>query len=75
MFNIFPKRKSDIPAYDYNPEKEIPVIRASICNGEQVAGFKNKKTGTFHELVLIRDKQDIDAFKNAFGLKEIKKEY
>jgi hypothetical protein len=40
-----------------------------------VAGFKNKKTGTFHELVLIRDKQDIDAFKNAFGLKEIKKEY
>ena len=40
-----------------------------------MAGFKNKKTGTFHELVLIRDEQDIDAFKNAFGLKEIKKEY
>ena len=75
MFNIFPKRKPDIPAYDYDPEREIPVIRASICNGEQVAGFKNKKTGTFHELVLIRDEQDIAAFKNAFGLNEIKKEY
>ena len=75
MFNIFPKRKPDIPAYDYDSEKEIPVIRASICNGEQVAGFKDKKTGTFHELVLIRDEKDIDAFKNAFCLKEIKKEY
>ncbi len=75
MFNIFPKKKPDIPAYDYDPEKEIPVIRASICNGEQVAGFKDKKTGIFHELVLIRDEQDIDAFKNSFGLKEIKKEY
>ncbi len=75
MFDIFKKIKSDIPSYDYDPEEEIPVIRASICNGEQVAGFKNKKTGTFHELVLIRDEQDIDAFKNAFGLKEIKKEY
>ena len=74
MFNIFPTRKPDIPAYDYDPEKEIPVIRASIWNGEQVAGFKDKKPGTFHELVLIRDEQDIDAFKNAFGLKEIKKE-
>ncbi len=75
MFSIFSKRKPDIPAYNYDPEKEIPVIRASICNGEQVAGFKDKKTGTFHELVLIRDEQDIETFKNAFYLKEIKKEY
>ena len=50
MFNIFPKRKPDIPAYDYDPEKEIPVIRASICNGEQVAGFKIKRQEPFMSL-------------------------
>ena len=75
MFSIFPKRKPDIPAYNYDPEKEIPVIRASICNGEQVAGFRDKNKGTFHEVILIRSEQDIDAFKKAFGLTEIKKEY
>lgn len=75
MFSIFPKRKPNIPAYDYDPEKEIPVIRASICNGEQVAGFKDKKTGAFHELMVIRGEKDIAEFKNAFSLKDIKKEY
>ena len=75
VFSIFPKRKPNIPAYDYDPEKEIPVIRASICNGEQVAGFKDIKTGVFHELMLIRSDKDIAEFKNAFSLKDIKKEY
>ena len=51
------------------------MIRASICNGEQVAGFKDKKTGAFHELMVIRGEKDIAEFKNAFSLKDIKKEY
>ncbi len=38
MFNIFSKRKPEIPKYIYDPEKAIPLIRTSICNGEQVAG-------------------------------------
>jgi len=75
MFNIFLKRKPEIPKYKYDPEREVPVIRSSICTGEQVAGFKDKKTGVFHEVILIQGEQDIEAFKNAFGLKEIKKEY
>lgn len=75
MFNIFLKKKPDIPVYNYDPEKEIPVIHASICNGEQVAGFKDKKTGVFHELMVIRSDKDITEFKNAFSLKDIRKEY
>ncbi|MBE6004105.1 MAG: aspartate dehydrogenase [Lachnospiraceae bacterium] len=75
MFNIFLKKKPDIPEYNYDPEKEIPVIRASICNGEQVAGFKDKKTGAFHELMVIRGEKDIAEFKNAFSLRDIRKEY
>ena len=40
-----------------------------------VAGFKDKKTGVFHEVILIQGEQDIETFKTAFGLKKIKKEY
>ncbi len=32
---------------NYNKEGKIPVIRASICTGEQVAGFKDKSSGKF----------------------------
>ena len=76
MFNIFPKRKPDIPAYDYDPEKEIPVIRSSICNGEQVAGFKNIHTGAFEEDMLILGEKDLKEFKKKYGITgEIQKIY
>ena len=29
----------------YDKENKKPVIKASICNGEQVAGFKDIHTG------------------------------
>ena len=37
------KKKTVTKAYD--KENKKPVIKASICNGEQVAGFKNIHTG------------------------------
>ena len=55
IFNLFSKENNYQPAYDYNPKKEKPVIRASICTGEQVAGFKSRSGGEFHEVMLIRD--------------------
>ena len=75
MFKLFSKKPAPKPAYDYNPEKEKPIIRASICNGEQVAGFKNKETGEFHEVMLIRGDQDLAEFKQVYGLERVDKEY
>jgi hypothetical protein len=75
MFKLFSKKLKLGPAYDYDPEKEKPIIRASICTGEQVAGFKNKETGVFHEVMLIRDNKDLAEFKQAYGLEHIDKEY
>lgn len=69
------KKTSSVPPYDYNPETERPIIRASICTGEQVAGFKNKTNGAFYELMLIRSEEDLTAFKKAFGLDHVDKEY
>ena len=39
--------KRKIKRLSYDSDCKIPVIKASICNGEQVAGFKDIKTGAF----------------------------
>ena len=61
----------------YDKENLRPTIRASICNGEQVAGFKDINTGKFTEVMLIRDHKDLYEFKEMYGIKgeEIIKEW
>ena len=72
---LFHKKKAARPAYVYDPETEYPVIKASICTGEQAAGFKNKRTGSFREIMLIKNEEDKAAFKKLYGLEHIDKEY
>ncbi|MBQ1547066.1 MAG: aspartate dehydrogenase [Lachnospiraceae bacterium] len=74
-FNLIKKKSSTVPAYAYDPDKEKPVIRASICNGEQVAGFKNMESGKFNEIMMIRDDKDLKEFMKAFRLGHVDKEY
>lgn len=69
------KKKREIAKIEYNPETQCAVLKCSICNGEQVAGFKDKQTGHFTEVMLIRDGKDLDIFKEKYGLSEITKEY
>lgn len=59
----------------YDKDLQKPVLKCSICNGEQVAGFKDIRTGKFEEVVLIRNKQELEDFMNAYGIDEITKEY
>ncbi len=54
---------------------KIPAIKCSICNGEQVAGFKNIETGEFHEIALIRNPKELEDFKTLYGLDHVDKEY
>lgn len=58
-------------------EEMYPVIRASICNGEQVAGFKSRRDGHFMEIGLIRTDADLQRFMEDYHLSrsEIVKEY
>ena len=58
------KKKTVTKAYD--KENKKPVIKASICNGEQVAGFKNIHTGKIEEVMLIKNRADLDAFITVF---------
>ena len=61
------KRQTVIP---YNKEGKIPVIRSSICTGEQVAGFKDPASGKFQELMLIRDSGDLADFLHRYQVNE-----
>ena len=72
---LFGKKKISEPIIEYNPEKQRAVLKCSICNGEQVAGFKDKQTGHFTEVMLIKDGRDLDLFMETYDLVAISKEY
>ena len=68
------KKKGVVRSYD--KENKKPVIKASICNGEQVAGFKDIHTGKIEEVMLIKSPADLEHFKAMYGIDgEIEKEY
>lgn len=73
---MFGKRKKPtVPPY--NKSGKIPVLRSSICTGEQVAGFKDPVSGKFEELMLIRDNRDLSEFLRQYQVEEsdIKREW
>lgn len=61
--------------FPYDPVRHVPVIRCSICTGEQTAGFKDRDSGAFHGICLIRDEADLRDFMKTYGVSEIRKEY
>ncbi len=70
---MFRKRS---PKPVFNDPDRTPVIRCSICTGEQVAGFQRKDTGAFEEAMLIRNDADLQIFRDTYGITgEIRKIY
>ena len=65
---LFPWRKQKKAPTAYDRERLEPVIRSSICTGEKVAGFREKDTGRFREVSLIRSAADLDAFQKKYGI-------
>ena len=59
----------------YDKENKKPVLRCSICTGEQVAVFKDINTGHFEEVMLVRNDKDLNTFKELYDLKDVSKEY
>ncbi len=66
---MFGGRKKTAAA-PYDKSGKIPVIRSSICTGEQVAGFKVLASGRFEELMLIRNDQDLRDFLRQYQVEE-----
>ncbi|MGN1147048.1 MAG: aspartate dehydrogenase [Lachnospiraceae bacterium] len=68
-------KKKQQPTEIYDKENWKPILKCSICNGEQVAGFKNIHTGEFREEMFIRNGEDLESFQQKYGITEISKEY
>lgn len=67
------KKKPDKDSYDSSEWK--PVLKCSICTGEQVAGFKNIHTGEFREEEFISCPKDLQCFMDRYQIEKIDKEY
>lgn len=70
-------RKKRRAVSSYDKAGKIPVIRSSICTGEQVAGFKDPVSGKFQEMMLIRNARDFQEFLERYQVTEsdIKREW
>lgn len=84
IFSIEMKQdNAAVPYYEKNLKTAIPfdsvthepVLHASICTGEKIAGFRDKTTGHFTEVMLIRSNSDLARFKAIYQISEIKTEY
>ena len=59
----------------------VAIGGTSLARGEstetdaEVAGFKSRNGGEFHEVMLIRDNDDLKEFMNTYGLEHVDKEY
>lgn len=74
---MFGKRKKRRYEPTFDKTGKVPTIRASICTGEQVAGFKDPVTQHFTELMLIRTREDLEEFLEMYDVNEqdIKREW
>lgn len=68
------KKKTGLPL-SFDPKVQKPILRCSICTGEQVAGFKNLHTGKFEEVMLVKNDSDLAEFMSRCGIHEISREY
>lgn len=73
FFNKKKRQEGGLPPVDTKGKRA--VLRCSICNGEQVAGFEDEASGKFEEIMLIKSPRDLETFKNTYGVDDIKKEY
>ena len=65
---LFKKEKEKTVAPTFPPEEYEPVIRCSICTGEQVACMRHKSTGKLQELMLLRTPDDLNRFCSRYGV-------
>ena len=68
-------RKKETPL-QFPPERFEPVLRCSICTGEQVACMRERETGKLREIMLIRSEADLESFRRTYGVSgEIRRVY
>ena len=72
---LFKKKTKPVQKLEYDSNTKKPILKCSICNGEQVAGLKDIKTGHFEEIMLVKNDYDLEQFKEMAGVSEVPREY
>ncbi|MBR5093497.1 MAG: aspartate dehydrogenase [Oscillospiraceae bacterium] len=62
---LFGHREPQPPRFP--PEEFEPLLRKSICTGEETGCVREKATGKIREVQLIRDRRDLEEFCRACG--------
>ena len=65
---MFGRKKKKIEKKSYDRENMKPILHASICTGETVAGFKTRRTGKFEEVMLVKSEADKELFKEIYDI-------
>lgn len=68
---MFGKKKPKLPKYD--TEAQTPVLKKSICTGETTAGFKDRASGKFYAVMLIKSPRDLNEFMEEYGIADVPK--
>ncbi|MBQ6780998.1 MAG: hypothetical protein IJP62_07160 [Treponema sp.] len=55
--------------------RQEPVLRCSICTGEETACLQDKTTGKLQEICLIQNKAELAAFMRAYSLTSVRQVY
>ena len=63
--SLFRKKEKNIPMFTDGRE---PVLRCSICTGEQVLCLRDRETGELAEVTLIRDHEQLREICEANGI-------
>ena len=74
---FYPREEKEYVRLSFDRDRQIPVIRSSICTGEKTAGFKDQETGKFQDICCIRSDKDLEEFMKTYGIsrEEIRTEY
>ena len=67
---LFRHKKETAAPVAYDPATQEPMLKASICTGETVAGFRERGGSRFDEVMLIKDEGDLEHFMKLYDLKE-----
>ena len=62
------KTSSPLPDPGFPAEQFEPVLRSSICTGEKTACMRDRKTGELHEIMLIRDRNELEQFAQRYAV-------
>ena len=63
---LFHRKKHLSVAFD--PLKEEPVVKKSICTGEATVGFVDKSTGHYRDIQKVTSPVEIEAFCEEVGI-------